>query len=109
MLPAEVMRQIRRLQVRAKRPVRTLLGGEYRSAFKGAGLSFEEVREYQPGDEVRQIDFGTGNDLYKADWMDQSRQLHRLSLFNPRTATGLIGAARESLSSARAAIRRARG
>jgi uncharacterized protein (DUF58 family) len=57
MLPAEVMRQIRRLQVRAKRPVRTLLGGEYRSAFKGAGLSFEEVREYQPGDDVRQIDW----------------------------------------------------
>ncbi|OWK37459.1 DUF58 domain-containing protein [Fimbriiglobus ruber] len=57
MLPAEVMRQVRRLQLRARRAVRTLLGGEYRSAFKGAGLSFEEVREYQPGDEVRSIDW----------------------------------------------------
>jgi uncharacterized protein (DUF58 family) len=37
--------------------VQTLLGGEYHSAFKGAGLSFEEVREYQPGDDVRSIDW----------------------------------------------------
>ena len=57
MLPVEVMRQIRRLQLRARRAVRTLFGGEYRSAFKGAGLSFEEVREYQPGDDVRSIDW----------------------------------------------------
>src|SRR5580698_2854291 len=57
MLPTEVMRQIRRLQLRARRAVQTLLGGEYHSVFKGAGLSFEEVREYQPGDEVRSIDW----------------------------------------------------
>jgi uncharacterized protein (DUF58 family) len=57
MLPAEVMRQIRRLQLRARRAVQTLLGGEYHSVFKGAGLSFEEVREYQPGDDVRAIDW----------------------------------------------------
>ncbi len=56
-LPANVLRQVRRLRVRARRPVRTLLGGEYRSAFKGSGLSFEEVREYQPGDDVRGIDW----------------------------------------------------
>jgi uncharacterized protein (DUF58 family) len=56
-LPADVLRQVRRLRVRARRPVRTLLGGEYRSAFKGSGLSFEEVREYQPGDDVRGIDW----------------------------------------------------
>ena len=57
MLPADVMRQIRRLQLRAKRAVQTLLGGEYHSAFKGAGLSFDEVREYTPGDDVRGIDW----------------------------------------------------
>jgi len=57
MLPTEVMRQVRRLQLRSRRAVQTLLGGEYRSAFKGAGLSFEEVREYQPGDDVRTIDW----------------------------------------------------
>ena len=57
MLPADVLRQIRRLQIRARRAVQTLLGGEYHSAFKGTGLSFEEVREYQPGDDVRSIDW----------------------------------------------------
>jgi uncharacterized protein (DUF58 family) len=57
MLPVEVTRQVRRLRLRARRAVQTLLGGEYVSAFKGAGLSFEEVREYQPGDDVRAIDW----------------------------------------------------
>jgi uncharacterized protein (DUF58 family) len=57
MLPAEVLRQVRRLHLRARRVVQTLFGGEYHSAFKGAGLSFEEVREYQPGDDVRTIDW----------------------------------------------------
>ena len=57
MLPADVLRQVRRLHLRARRVVQTLLGGEYHSAFKGAGLSFEEVREYLPGDDVRTIDW----------------------------------------------------
>ena len=57
MLPIEVMRQVRRLQLRARRAVQTLFGGEYRSTFKGTGLSFEDVREYQPGDDVRAIDW----------------------------------------------------
>ena len=53
MLPREVLRQIRRLQLKARRAVEDLLGGEYHSVFKGAGVAFEEVREYQPGDDVR--------------------------------------------------------
>lgn len=57
MLPAEIIRQIRRLQLRARRAVEDLLGGEYHSVFKGTGLSFEEVREYQAGDDVRSIDW----------------------------------------------------
>src|SRR5262249_43303580 len=57
MLPAEIIRQIRRLQLRARRAVQDLLGGEYHSVFKGTGLSFEEVREYQPGDAGRSLDW----------------------------------------------------
>ncbi|MFO0936956.1 MAG: DUF58 domain-containing protein [Gemmataceae bacterium] len=56
-LPNDVLRQIRRLHLRARRMVRTSLGGEYHSAFKGTGLTFEDVREYQPGDDVRRIDW----------------------------------------------------
>ena len=57
MIPAEVLRQVRRVQIRARRAVQSLVGGEYHSAFKGSGLSFEDVREYQPGDDVRSIDW----------------------------------------------------
>ncbi|MBM4069604.1 MAG: DUF58 domain-containing protein [Planctomycetes bacterium] len=57
MLPRDIVRQIRRLHIRARRAVEDLLGGEYHSVFKGAGIAFEEVREYQPGDDVRAIDW----------------------------------------------------
>src|ERR671923_648761 len=57
MLPREVLRQIRRLQLKARRAVEDLLGGEYHSVFKGPGIAFEEVREYQPGDDIRTIDW----------------------------------------------------
>ncbi len=57
MLPRDLVRQIRRLQIRARRAVEDLLGGNYRSVFKGAGIAFEEVREYQPGDDIRTIDW----------------------------------------------------
>src|SRR5258707_7822843 len=57
MLPREVIRQIRRLQIQARRAVEDLLGGEYHSVFKGAGIAFEEVCAYQPGDDIRTIDW----------------------------------------------------
>lgn len=57
LLPREIITRIRRLHLRAKKAVEDLLGGEYHSVFKGAGIAFEEVREYQPGDDVRSIDW----------------------------------------------------
>lgn len=57
MLGRDLVHRVRRLQLRAKRAVEDPLGGEYRSVFKGAGVAFEEVREYQPGDDIRSIDW----------------------------------------------------
>lgn len=57
MLSAAMLQQIRRLHLRAKKSVEDLLGGAYRSVFKGVGIAFDEVREYQPGDEIRSIDW----------------------------------------------------
>ncbi len=57
MLSTELLRQVRRLQLRSRRAVVNLLGGEYHSAFKGTGLAFADVRPYQPGDDVRAIDW----------------------------------------------------
>ncbi|MCC6242246.1 MAG: DUF58 domain-containing protein, partial [Gemmatimonadaceae bacterium] len=56
-VPADVLRQVRRIEVRTRRLVDSRFAGEYRSLFKGQGMEFAEVREYQDGDEVRSIDW----------------------------------------------------
>lgn len=53
----EILKKVRQIEIRTNRQVNNLLGGEYHSAFKGRGMEFEEVREYQPGDEIRAIDW----------------------------------------------------
>jgi len=56
-LPPELFAQIKAIQLRAQRLVTDLMMGEYESAFKGRGMEFDKVREYQPGDDVRHIDW----------------------------------------------------
>lgn len=57
MIPKEILQKVRQIEIRTSRLVDSVLGGEYNSAFRGRGMEFEEVREYQPGDEVRTIDW----------------------------------------------------
>jgi uncharacterized protein (DUF58 family) len=56
-VPPEVLRQVKLLELRTRGLVNSLFTGEYRSVFKGQGMEFAEVREYQAGDEVRSIDW----------------------------------------------------
>ena len=53
----EILRKVRQIEIKSNRLVSEVLSGSYQSAFKGQGMDFEEVREYQPGDEVRSIDW----------------------------------------------------
>src|ERR1044071_1454959 len=57
MIPREILKKIRQIELRTRRLVNESLAGHYHSVFKGQGMNFEEVREYQPGDEVRAIDW----------------------------------------------------
>ena len=57
MLPKEVIKKIRQIEIRTKKLVNELFSGEYHSTFKGQGMEFEEVRQYEPGDDVRLIDW----------------------------------------------------
>ena len=56
MLPPELLRHIHQIEIRTRRTVNDVLAGQYESVFRGSGIAFEEVREYQPGDEVLTID-----------------------------------------------------
>ena len=57
MIPKEILKKVRQIEIRTNREVTDVLGGQYHSVFKGHGMEFEEVREYLPGDEVRSIDW----------------------------------------------------
>jgi len=57
MTPEELLQEVKRLQITARHIVTEVFAGEYSSAFKGRGMEFADVREYEPGDDVRTIDW----------------------------------------------------
>ena len=57
MIPKEILKKVRRIEITTKRMVTDVFAGEYESVFKGRGMEFDEVREYQPGDDIRSIDW----------------------------------------------------
>ncbi|HUV31231.1 MAG TPA: DUF58 domain-containing protein [Acidobacteriota bacterium] len=57
MIPKEILKKVRRIEIRTRRLVNDLFSGEYHSTFKGQGMEFEEVRQYEPGDDIRLIDW----------------------------------------------------
>ncbi|SLM30533.1 conserved hypothetical protein [Desulfamplus magnetovallimortis] len=57
MIPAEIIKKIKRIHIKGSRTVNTMMAGQYKSVFKGSGIEFEEVRDYSPGDDVKAIDW----------------------------------------------------
>ena len=57
MVPTEILKKVRQIQIRTRHMVNDVFAGQYQSVFKGQGMEFHEVREYIPGDEIRSIDW----------------------------------------------------
>ena len=57
MIPKQILKKVKKIEIHTRGLVNDLFGGEYHSVFKGRGMTFSEVREYQPGDDIRLIDW----------------------------------------------------
>ena len=97
MLPAELTKQLRLLEIRTNRIVQEIAQGAYRSVFKGRGIEFDEVREYTPDDDVRDIDWLVSarmNAPYVKKYIEE-RELSVLLAVDV-SASGAFGAAEKS-------------
>ena len=94
---AEILKKIRTLEIKTKGLVETVFAGNYHSVFKGRGMNFEDVREYQPGDEIRAIDWNVtarlGNAFVKK--FTEEREL-TVMLIVDVSASGNFGSATQS-------------
>jgi len=99
MSPEEVTREVRRLEITTRHLVRDIMAGEYSSAFRGRGVEFAEVREYQPGDDVRTIDWNVTARLgaaYVKRYLEE-RELSVLFVAD-RSASSSFGSVRRTKS-----------
>ena len=97
MIPREILRKIRRIEIRTRRLVSETLAGQYHSVFKGRGMSFDEVREYHPGDDVRTIDWNVTarmNQPFIKKFVEE-REL-TLMLLVDLSGSGLFGSVEQS-------------
>jgi uncharacterized protein (DUF58 family) len=84
MLTRELIKKIRKIEIYTSRLVNQQLGGQYHSVFKGRGMAFSEVREYQPGDDIRLIDWNVSarmNDVYVKLFVEE-REMTVMLLFD---------------------------
>jgi uncharacterized protein (DUF58 family) len=105
MLPKEIIQKIKRIQITAGRLVNESLAGEYHSVFKGRGMEFDEVREYQEGDDIRTIDWNvtsrTGHPFVKR--YVEERELTVMLLVDA-SASGVFGSGEKTKSEIAAEI-----
>lgn len=93
----ELLKRVRQIDIKSRKVVTELLGGEYKSVFKGRGMEFDEVREYMPGDEVRTIDWNvtarTGKPFVKRFIEEREQALFFLI---DRSASGAFGSSKQT-------------
>ncbi|MBH31299.1 MAG: DUF58 domain-containing protein [Candidatus Marinimicrobia bacterium] len=80
MIPREIFKKVRHIEIRTRNLVNDLFGGEYHSVFKGRGMTFSEVREYQPGDDIRLIDWNV-TARYNAPFVKVFEEERELTVF----------------------------
>lgn len=92
---AEIIKKVRELEIKSKRLTRHIFTGEYHSAFKGRGMSFREVREYAPGDDIRFIDWNVSARLNHpfSKLFEEERELTVMLLVDV-SASSLFGTTR---------------
>ena len=115
MIPRELLKALRRIEITTNRLATEQLSGNYTSVFKGQGLAFREVREYQPGDDVRTIDWNVSarmNSTYVKVFVEEREMtmmlvvdLSRSQQFGTRTGTKARLAAEVAALCAFSAIR----
>ncbi|MBM3307363.1 MAG: DUF58 domain-containing protein [Candidatus Eisenbacteria bacterium] len=108
MIPRDVLRKIRRIEIRTKRLVSDVFSGEYQSVFKGRGMEFTEVREYLHGDDIRSIDWNVtarmGHPYVKK--FDEERQLTIVFLVDASASErfGTVGRTKTELAAELCAV-----
>ncbi|MGC6456244.1 MAG: DUF58 domain-containing protein [Coraliomargaritaceae bacterium] len=97
MTPTEIIRKVRRLEIRTRHLVTDSVSGAYYSSFKGRGMDFEEVREYAAGDDVRAIDWNVSARMDKpyVKIFREEREL-TLLLVVDLSASGVFGSVEQS-------------
>ena len=92
MIPRVILKKVKRIEIQTRGLVSNFFGGEYHSVFKGRGMTFSEVREYQPGDDIRLIDWNvtarSGNPFIKV--FEEEREL-TVFLIVDISASGIFG------------------
>ena len=92
MIPREILKKVKRIEIQTRGLVNNFFGGEYHSVFKGRGMTFSEVREYQPGDDIRLTDWNvtarSGNPFIKV--FEEEREL-TVFLIVDISASGAFG------------------
>ncbi len=92
MIARELIKKIRRIEIYTNRLVNDQMAGQYHSVFKGRGMAFDEVRQYQPGDEIRMIDWNVSarmNDIYVKVFTEEREMT--VMLMVDMSASGLFG------------------